>query len=75
MSFYPVQIVLLEIKLKQYQTCQIMLPKQNQNSLQKSDVPAKKNFITLKAEVGELDINKLTNGLANLNDLKTKEVI
>ena len=75
MSFYPVQIVLLEIKLKQYQTCQIMLPKQNQNSLQKSDVPAKKIFITLKAEVGELDINKLTNGLANLNDLKTKEVI
>ena len=75
MSFYPVQIVLLEIKLKQYQTCQIMLPKQNQNSLQKSDVPAKKIFITLKAEVGKLDINKLTNGLANLNDLKTKEVI
>ena len=75
MSFYPVQIVLLEIKLKQYQTCQIMLPKQNQNSLQKYDVPAKKIFITLKAEVGKLDINKLTNGLANLNDLKTKEVI
>ena len=75
MSFYPVQIVLLEIKLKQYQTCQIMLPKKNQNSLQKSDVAAKKIFITLKAEVGKLDINKLTNGLANLNDLKTKEVI
>ena len=52
-----------------------MLPKKNQNSLQKSDVAAKKIFITLKAEVGKLDINKLTNGLANLNDLKTKEVI
>ena len=52
-----------------------MLPKKNKNSLQKYDVAAKNFFITLKAEVGKLDINKLTNGLANLNDLKTKEMI
>ena len=37
-----------------------------------SDLAAKKDFITLKAEVGKLDINKLTNVPTSLNNLKTK---
>ena len=37
-----------------------------------SDLPAKKNFIALKAELGKLDINKLTNVPTSLNNLKTK---
>ena len=37
-----------------------------------SDLFAKKDFITLKAEVGELDINKLVNVPTSLNNLKTK---
>ena len=40
-----------------------------------SDVTAKKAFITLNTEGGKLDINKLTNGPTNLNDLKTQEMI
>ena len=37
-----------------------------------SDLAAKKDFTTLKAEVGKLDINKLTNVPTSLNNLKTK---
>ena len=37
-----------------------------------SDLSAKKDFITLKAEVDKLDINKLTNVPTSLNNLKTK---
>ena len=37
-----------------------------------SDLAAKKDFIALKAEVGKLDINKLTNVPTSLNNLKTK---
>ena len=36
------------------------------------DVAAKKDFIALKAEVDELDINKLINVPTNLSNLKTK---
>ena len=32
----------------------------------------KKDFITLKAEVGKVDINKFVNVLTSLNNLKTK---
>ena len=37
-----------------------------------SDLAAKKDFITLKAEVDKLDINKLTNVPTSLNNLKIK---
>ena len=37
-----------------------------------SDLSAKKNFIALKAEVDELDINKLTIVPTSLNNLKTR---
>ena len=37
-----------------------------------SDLAHKKDFIALKAEVGKLDINKLVNVPASLNNLKTK---
>ena len=37
-----------------------------------SDLPAKRDFIVLKAQVDKLHINKLTNVPASLNDLKTK---
>ena len=37
-----------------------------------SDLAAKKDFIDLKAEVDRLDINKLVNVPAGLNNLKTK---
>ena len=37
-----------------------------------SDLATKKDFITLKAEVDKLDINKLVNVPTTLNDLKTK---
>ena len=37
-----------------------------------SDLVAKKDFVTLKAEVDKLDINKLVNVPTSLNNLKTK---
>ena len=37
-----------------------------------SDLAAKKDSISLKAEVDKLDINKLTNVPTSLNNLKTK---
>ena len=37
-----------------------------------SDLAAKKHFTALKAEIDKLDINKLTNVLTRLNNLKTK---
>ena len=37
-----------------------------------SDLAAEKDFITLKAEVGKLDINKLVNVPTSLNNLKSK---
>ena len=37
-----------------------------------SGLAAKKDFIALKAEVDKLDINKLTNVPASLNNLKTE---
>ena len=39
-----------------------------------SDLAAKKDFVPLKAEVNKLDINKLVNVSASLNNLKTKVV-
>ena len=41
-------------------------------SVDTSDLAAKKDFIALKAEVDELDINKLNNVPTSLNNLKTK---
>ena len=41
-------------------------------SVDTSDLAAKKDFIALKAEVDELDINKLNNAPTSLNNLKTK---
>ena len=37
-----------------------------------SDLAAKKDFVALKAEVDQLDINKLANVPTSLNNLKTK---
>ena len=37
-----------------------------------SDLAAKKDFITLKAEVEKIDITKLSNVPTSLNNLKTK---
>ena len=37
-----------------------------------SDLAAKTDFITLKAEADKIDINKLVNVPTSLNDLKTK---
>ena len=36
------------------------------------DLPSKKDFIDLKAEVDKVDVNKLTNVSPSLNNLKTK---
>ena len=44
----------------------------NATGVDKSDLAAKKDFIALKAEVGKLDINKLTNVSTSLNNLKAK---
>ena len=41
-------------------------------SVDTSDLAAKKDFITLKAEVDKVHINKLTNAPTSLNNLKTK---
>ena len=41
-------------------------------SIDTSDLAAKKDLIALKAEVDELDINKLTNVPTILNNFKTK---
>ena len=38
----------------------------------KADLADKKVFIALKAEIGKLNINKLTNVPASLNNLKIK---
>ena len=38
----------------------------------KSDLAPTKDFIALKAELGKLDINKMTNVPTSLNNLKTK---
>ena len=38
-----------------------------------SNLAAKRDFITLKAEVDKLDFNKLVNVLTDLNNLKIKE--
>ena len=38
----------------------------------RSDLAAKKDFISLKAEVDKLDINKLVNVPTSLNKIKTK---
>ena len=40
--------------------------------IETSDSADKKDFISLKAEVDKLDINKLVNVLTSLNSLKTK---
>ena len=37
-----------------------------------SDLPAKKDFIALKAESDKLDVNKLKNVPTSLDNLKTK---
>ena len=37
-----------------------------------TDLAAKKDFLPLKAELGKLDMNKLTNAPTSLNNLKTK---
>ena len=44
----------------------------NAGGVGSSDLAHKKDFIALKAEVGKLDINKLVNVPASLNNLKTK---
>ena len=45
---------------------------ENATGIDTSDLAAKKDFISLKAEVDKLDINKLTNVPTSLNNLKTK---
>ena len=37
------------------------------------DLPAKKSFVALKAEVDKLDVNELVNVPTSLNNLKTKK--
>ena len=46
--------------------------KEHATDIDTSDLAVKKYFIALKAEVGKLDINKLTNLSTSLNNLKPK---
>ena len=60
---------------KQYQTSQIILLKKEleyATRVDRSDLAAKKDFISLKAEVNKLEINKLVNVPTILNKIKTK---
>ena len=40
-----------------------------------SNLPVKRDFITLKAEVNNLDINKLAHVPNSVNNFKTKQII
>ena len=75
MSYYPepdshvrdkVKVVL---ELSNYSTKKEL---QHATGIDTSDLAAKKDFIALKPEVDKLNINKLTNALTSLNNLKTK---
>ena len=46
---------------------------EHKTGIDTSDLAAKKDFIALKAEVDQLDINKLTNVPTSLKNLKTKK--
>ena len=59
---FPNHAVILKIKSKQYQTCQIMLlkkPLDHATSVDIFDIAAKNDFIALKAEIDKLYLNKL----------------
>ena len=51
----------------------ILLKKELENAagIDTSELAAEKDFIALKAEIGKLEINKLTNVSTSLNNIKT----
>ena len=62
-----------KVKVLFYQTCQIILLKRIKRCYRRTPYLAiKRDFITLKAEVNKLDINKLLNVPTSLNILKTR---
>ena len=69
------QIVILEIKLVVLDLPNYATKKELEYAagIDTSDLAAKKGFIALKAEVGKLEINKLTNIPTTLNNLKAKK--
>ena len=66
MSYYPEPDGHIRDKVK------VALDLTNYVTKKELDLATKKGFIALKAEVDELDINKLANIPASLNNLKTK---
>ena len=75
MSYYPepdshiIDKVKVVLELSNYATKNEL---DHATGVDTSDLAVKKDFITLKAEAGKLDINKLINGATSLDDLKTK---
>ena len=72
MSCYPEPDSYLRNKVKGVLDLSNYAAKKNATCIDTSDLAAKRDFITLKAEVDKLDSNKLTNVLTTLNNLKTK---
>ena len=75
MSYYPEpdshirDKLKVELDLSNYATKKKL---EHATGIDTSDLAAKKDFIALKAEVDELDINKLVNVPTSLNNLQTK---
>ena len=75
MSYYPEpdshirDKLKVELDLSNYATKKKL---EHATDIDTSDLAAKKDFIALKAEVDELDINKLVNVPTSLNNLQTK---
>ena len=75
MSYYPEpdshirDKLKVELDLSNYATKKKI---EHATGIDTSDLAAKKDFIALKAEVDELDINKLVNVPTSLNNLQTK---
>ena len=74
MSYYPEQDSHIRNKVKVEWGFSIYATKRKLDQAagaDTSDLAAKKDFITLKAKIHELDINKLVNVPTNLNNLET----
>ena len=64
-----VKVVFVKVDLSNYATENEL---EHAAGIDTCDLDAKKDFIVFKAEVGNVDINKLTNVPTSLNNLKTK---
>ena len=75
-SCYPEPYSHIRDKVKvvlELSNCAIKKELEHTKGIVRSDLASKNCFIALKAEVGKLDINKLTNFPTILNNLETKE--